>query len=85
MMQSPLSVPTMYDAISPISAYEFEQVSNFSHDAFLLIDDCDMFVLVFWASLLYPGHASDSWSIWFTHCSMVAELKADKIITITAC
>ena len=52
MMQSPLSVPTMYDAISPISAYEFEQVSNFSHDAFLLINDSGICVLVFWASYI---------------------------------
>ena len=28
---------TLYDVISRLSAYEFEQVSNFSHDAFLLI------------------------------------------------
>ena len=54
----------MYDAISRISAYEFAQVSNFCHDAFLLIKDCGICVLVFWASLLYPGHTSDSWSIW---------------------
>ena len=54
----------MYDVISRISAYEFEQVSNFSDDAFLLINDCGICVLVFWASLLYPGHTSDSWSIW---------------------
>ena len=37
----------MYDAISRISVYEFEQVSNFSHDAFLLINDCGICVLVF--------------------------------------
>ena len=54
----------MYDAISRISAHEFEQVSNFSHDAFWLINDGGIYVLIFWASLLYPGHSTDSWSIW---------------------
>ena len=54
----------MYDAISRISAYEFELASNFSHDAFLLINDCGICALVFWASLLYPGNTSDGWSIW---------------------
>ena len=54
----------MYDAISRISAYESEQVSNFCHDAFLLTKDCGICVLVLWASLLYPGRTSDSWSIW---------------------
>ena len=54
----------MYNAISRISAYEFELVSNISHDAFLLTNDCGICVLVLWAGLLYPGHTSDSWSIW---------------------
>ena len=58
-------IPCMiFDAISGISAYEFEQVSNFYHDAFLLINDCCICVLFFWASLLYPGNTSDGWSIW---------------------
>ena len=45
----------MYDAISRISAYEFEQVSNFSHDAFLLIDDCGICVLVFGLAYYIPA------------------------------
>ena len=47
---------------------EFEHAPVFLrfslNDVDLLLNDCDICILVSWACLLYLNHTSDSWNIW---------------------